>query len=1249
MTHYGTRQNWLKSKRTHTSVRLSGVAYMYSFVKSPAFFVLCLSFTLTFASCNKGGKGSGGAEATKSAIESAPVPDKKPKPTVTVTASATPAPTVTITASASPAPTVTATVTASPGPAPTVTATATVTPSPSVSPSPVYEALVASASVTQLMVGDSSQIVARGGKSPLTYSIASGPGSVDAVNGFYLADGASGAVSIKVKDALNSEVTVNLQVSAALRLISNKTYVQVNGTVSLITDGGIGAVTITKLSGGGSYDGLTQTYTAPASSDPTAIIPDVIVLQAMDIKGNHVERALLVYNTFAPIINRSTLSPASIASISMVGGLSPYTLVNSTGNIGMISGSGSTRTYQAPAVPNVLPQSGPVFSGTSGITRKAYFKFDETLAAGTPGNFLDSSGANLALSRSSISLTNASDGDGKAVQLTGSNYLYRENPLLNSGNFSLSLWVKRQATSNGALFYLGSSSVASKRFSAFAVDANLQVCATSCWTIPNVLGAQTWNQVAFSYASSAVKIFVNGMLVHSQNVTLDVGGGNFFLGAYVNGASPFDGFMDEVMLFEGALTSDQIASLYRVNQSVTLTATDSVGNEVSFPVALADRIRLKMSDDTHFGGQSVTINVSGGVGPYQLTANAGTHNFSANSTSGASGTFVAQASSSAQILVTDSQGAQTSYSTSTGTMVTAPSSVTLNPGDTQYFSASGPNSGQLFYSTTCPRTTFTNGYLTFLGGAVTQWCSVTISDTAGNYSSASVLLNLPSPYYQSSQYYFSQNSSGNQMNYVCPSGNCSHSSNDGNCSISDPGNNSYIELSLGSNNGSCEIRIMDNQYGTEGGATVYWNPLPYFYSDSYSTTAGSGIWADYYCPSGNCSFGMSGNCSFSYSNGSSALYYAGSGYDSCTLTISDNNFSGATGSATLSWSEVYSYPSINGGSSVQAGENSQVNVSYHCPSGNWNCNISISSGSCSIHSIDQNSSAFTVTTPSAGGSNGSCEMYIQDGPYGTSASTTLYYEASPYFLQSEITTTPGTTPTVDYVCPGGNCSFSDDSNQCSVWNSGSYITVSPYGTPSSCQPRITSTSGLSSTMTVVFHDPPPVAPTLNNGSDVNGLEGQSVTMSYSCNSGNCAFGVNSGSCSFSSNDSASYTATFTVNSNIGSGGSCSIYIQDLNYNISASINLNFGVAPYFEQGSYSGVSGTTLQVNYFCPSGNCGFSVDGDGSIVSGPNFMSGIGWSVTVQLPLPESGEPGVFNVNLVDHSASSSSPVTATVSYSP
>lgn len=96
---------------------------------------------------------------------------------------------------------------------------------------------------------------------------------------------------------------------------------------------------------------------------------------------------------------------------------------------------------------------------------------------------------------------------------------------------------------------------------------------TSYITPNGVIGANTWQHVAATYDGNAaagqrIKLYVNGQLISSPSIIQDDGGGlttpaTTYIGIYPDGQHfNFSGSIDEVEVFNRALTANEIAELY---------------------------------------------------------------------------------------------------------------------------------------------------------------------------------------------------------------------------------------------------------------------------------------------------------------------------------------------------------------------------------------------------------------------------------------------------------------------------------------------------------------------------------------------------------------------------------------------------------------------------------------------------------------------------------------------------------------
>lgn len=99
-------------------------------------------------------------------------------------------------------------------------------------------------------------------------------------------------------------------------------------------------------------------------------------------------------------------------------------------------------------------------------------------------------------------------------------------------------------------------------------------------------GAQpndTWIFVAFTSNSSGVELFINGSSVASNSSVMDNGNPPHYIGQYANiGDNPFDGTIDDVRLYNRALSPSEIQQLYNATKPVA-GYDPTFGSEESLP------------------------------------------------------------------------------------------------------------------------------------------------------------------------------------------------------------------------------------------------------------------------------------------------------------------------------------------------------------------------------------------------------------------------------------------------------------------------------------------------------------------------------------------------------------------------------------------------------------------------------------------------------------------------------------------
>ncbi|MFT5522638.1 MAG: hypothetical protein ACI9HK_000582, partial [Pirellulaceae bacterium] len=171
-------------------------------------------------------------------------------------------------------------------------------------------------------------------------------------------------------------------------------------------------------------------------------------------------------------------------------------------------------------------------------------------------------------------------------------------PELNSNIFTLAYWIKNpgQVTGGGASNgQTGHNRVTSRTGDAYETAVNNTVAgggssrlkyysAGAGWRdTPYQLTTNSWTHIAHSYDGSALNVYADGALVHSENVTINPSG-DLFLGARHDSTESFVGQLDDAAMWNVSLSGEQIAALASGAASpVTLVVTQpvTVGSSVA--------------------------------------------------------------------------------------------------------------------------------------------------------------------------------------------------------------------------------------------------------------------------------------------------------------------------------------------------------------------------------------------------------------------------------------------------------------------------------------------------------------------------------------------------------------------------------------------------------------------------------------------------------------------------------------------
>ena len=95
--------------------------------------------------------------------------------------------------------------------------------------------------------------------------------------------------------------------------------------------------------------------------------------------------------------------------------------------------------------------------------------------------------------------------------------------------------------------------------------------------------ANTWYMVSVTYAATSVKLYVNGVLQTTTTKTAEASDGGLLIGCNKSFATPWTGSLDEVAVYNSALTAQALLDLY--NNTVTSYSSVKIATNKIYTVA----------------------------------------------------------------------------------------------------------------------------------------------------------------------------------------------------------------------------------------------------------------------------------------------------------------------------------------------------------------------------------------------------------------------------------------------------------------------------------------------------------------------------------------------------------------------------------------------------------------------------------------------------------------------------------------
>jgi hypothetical protein len=206
---------------------------------------------------------------------------------------------------------------------------------------PNYLALSLSPLSAILNVHNQVEFSAFGGQPPYLYSVVSGPGVINPVNGKYVATDTPGLAAVRVADAASQIAESTVEVLAPFAISPDQATVSATSTCLFAASGGKPPYTYALLSPAlGSIDPAGGLYTAPAQGGSDTV-------RVSDSIGNTADAELTITPPGPLAISPSsiTLTAGSTITFGASGGLTPYTFAVA-GGLGSIDPL--TGIYTAP-------------------------------------------------------------------------------------------------------------------------------------------------------------------------------------------------------------------------------------------------------------------------------------------------------------------------------------------------------------------------------------------------------------------------------------------------------------------------------------------------------------------------------------------------------------------------------------------------------------------------------------------------------------------------------------------------------------------------------------------------------------------------------------------------------------------------------------------------------------------------------------------------------------------------------------
>ncbi|GIL18537.1 MAG: hypothetical protein BroJett040_22880 [Oligoflexia bacterium] len=597
----------------------------------------------------------------------------------------------------------------------------------------IYPTFNIGSTAPAITTGNTTTISGSGAYGGYTYTLVSGPGSVNATTGVYTPAGPGVAV-IRVTDAQGISRETTLTITDVLAISPSSKTVAVNNSVSFSASGGVAPLVYSIVSGGGSINSSTGVFTAPAGSGSVTVrVTDAI---------NNTSDAVMTVNPALQISPASiTLAVNNSTTFTATGGVGTYTysIQSGGGSINSATGafiapasSGSVTVQVADTLGNTsdaVVTVNPALQISPASIALAVNNIHTFTASGGVGTYTYSIQSGGGTINSATGVFTAPAGAGSVtVRVTDalnntSDAVVTVNPAL-----QISPTAKTLAVNNIHTF-TASGGVGTYVYSASAGNIN---SATGEFTAPATSGSVSVTVTDSLSNTSQATVTVNPALsITPTTVTLATGNTQSFAG--VNGVSPY-----QFSMLSGTGSIHLTSGLYAAPPTTgteIVRITDSLFNTSDATITVVPQPSLSINYSTIALNNTATVTASNGVPPYTYSIQSG-----GGSINGSTGVYTPASTGAKVLKVTDSKANTATVNlTVNAALAISPASPTLQINAGQTFTASG-GVGSYTYSIASGGGTINSSSGAYTAPGTTGSATVRVTDALGNTSNASITI-----------------------------------------------------------------------------------------------------------------------------------------------------------------------------------------------------------------------------------------------------------------------------------------------------------------------------------------------------------------------------------------------------------------------------------------------------------------------------------------------------------------------------